>query len=178
MGRYWMAGALSYGGAAAPRLHLITGGVWSRTLAFDVEPAPVEAIAELVGASLDVAVRIKARPEGRLVRLGVVGRRGPDGIESDEIAVLLELVAHAPPRLLWSGRGDQARLTADGCIDERLVDFQMLFGRRLEMFVTGRSRPRVAGAGARCAAGPGLQESLAPNPVALKAGRVIGPAAR
>src|SRR5205823_1077994 len=74
---YWMAGALSFdaGTRRNPKLVLLAGGQGSRTMAFDVQPAPLADIARLIAASDDVRVRIKLTQSSQsLVRLGVWAR--------------------------------------------------------------------------------------------------------
>ena len=58
--------------------------------------------------------------------------------------MLLQLVAHQPPKILWTGPGDQIT-TEGGCISEQLVEFEMLFRTRLERFNITRSRPVAGG---------------------------------
>jgi hypothetical protein len=173
VGSYWMASALRMADqeTPAPRLHLISGGASFKPLVFDVAPAPIDEITALIKSSDSASVRIRrAGQDGRLVRVGVVGRRGPEGrVESDEVAVLLQLVAHKPPNLVWSGAGDKVTVTSEGCAVERLVDFQLLFRTRLEMFTSQRARA-VAGSKAACEGGPGMQENIPFRPVPLSRG--------
>jgi hypothetical protein len=176
-GFYWMAGALHHEakGPAEPRLVLASGGLGDRVVVYDVEPAPIAALTDLMGRSEQVAVRV--RPAGghqrKLVLFGVVGRRGGAARpESEEVLLLLELVAHKPPRLLWTGPGDQATLGPDGCLSERTIDFQMLFST-VEMVTTHRARRPGAGGPSGCPAPQSMQESLAPRPVALRSPRTI-----
>jgi hypothetical protein len=147
---------------------LLAGGQGSRTLAFDVQPAPTADIARLIASGDDVRVRIKMTQSSQsLVRLGVWARpRGQREVLADEVVVLLQLAAHAPPRILWSGPGDQANKGADGCVTDRFVEFQMLFSQ-LNMLTTARTRPGCP------PAGPGVQEQLPLRPVPLAPGRVL-----
>jgi hypothetical protein len=161
-GYYWLAAAVSFEPKTGsdPRVHLISGGQAGRIS--DVEPVPAAALTELIKASDDVDVQIRKGNDNRLVRMGVRGRHGG---ESDEVGMVLQLVAHAPPRLLWVGAGDQRR-TANGCTTERTIDFEMPFGTRLEMMTALR-----ASGGPGCSAGPTSQQQIESRGVALKAGR-------
>jgi hypothetical protein len=165
-GYYWLGAALSYdaktGGDA--RLHLISGGQAQRIS--DIEPIPTQVIAELIKKSSDVSVQIRKGNDNRLVRMGVMGKQ-PNG-DGSELGLVLQLVAHAPPRILWVGAGDEVR-TADGCHTERTVDFEMPFGSRLEMFTNVRAK-----GGGNCSGGPGSQQQIeAGKGVPLKAGRPL-----
>lgn len=168
---YYMAGVFTFDARTRkdPRLMLLAGGQGSRTLAFDVVPAPVAELSELIGAADDVRVRIKIT-QSSLVRLSVWTRTHarPD-VLAEEIVLLLQLVAHAPPRLLWAGPGDRTTKAADGCMTDQFVEFQSVFGQQISMVTTARSRPGCP------PAGPGVQEPLAVRPRPLAAGREVGP---
>jgi hypothetical protein len=167
-GYYWLGAALSYDDKTKGdvRLHMLSGGQSQRIT--DIDPVPAAALSDLMKKNEEVEVRIrKSGSENRLVRMGVMGRRGgskqPEG---DEIGLVLQLVAHASPKLLWIGDGDRIR-TADGCTVEQLVNFEMPFGNRLEMVTSARgSRPG-------CASGPASQEQIESKGVALKPGRPL-----
>jgi hypothetical protein len=164
-GYYWLGAALSYDakGAAPPRLQYLSGGYSTR--AYEIEPAPVEALAALIKSSNEVEVQIrKGRGESRLVRLGVVGRRA--GGESSEVGMVLQLVAHKQPQVLWTGAGDERRRAPDGCVVDRHVDFSMPFGDRLEM-VTTFSAP------GGCATPPASQQAVDYRAVSIKPGRPL-----
>ena len=178
-GRYWLATTLSYEEKTgkSPKLSFLTGGFGPRITVFDVEPMPAEEITKLVSGSREVAVKIRrTRSDSALVRLGVMGTQGDAAKpESREVGMLLQLVAHAPPKLLWVGPGDQTTVGSDGCINEQVVDFELLFRTRLERFTTQKSRPVPGGKAGSCAssAGPSMQDSVAYQPVALKKGRPL-----
>ena len=179
-GFYWGAAALTYNekGPATPSLHFLTGGPMSRTLVFDVEPAPAKELESLIRSSPKVAVTIRrSRGDRSLVRMGVLGQSGsPTRPESREIGVLLQLVAHAPPKILWWGPGDQTSL-ADGCVLEQTVDFELLFRTRLERFTTTRARPSEAAAAGKpaqpCSPSSSTQENILYQPTALKTSRPL-----
>jgi hypothetical protein len=177
-GFYWGAAALTFNekGPAQPALHFLTGGPHSRTLVFDVDPAPAKEIEALIRSSRQVAVNIR-RPRGdrSLVRMGVVGNSGtPERPESREIGVLLQLVAHAPPKILWWGPGDQTSVEPNGCQNEQTVDFELLFRTRLQRFTTSRARPAAgAKAAAPCSAPSSTQDEIAYQATALKAPRPL-----
>ena len=166
-GDYWLGVAVSYDPKTTSevRLHLLSGGQAQRIS--EIEPIPTDAIAALIKKSDAVEVHIRKGPDNRLVRLGVVGRRGGQKPEADEVGMVLQLVAHAPPRLLWVGPGDEVR-TTDGCTVERTVDFEMPFGNRLEMISSVRAK-----GGSNCTSGPSSQEQIESKGVALKAGRAL-----
>jgi hypothetical protein len=175
---FWTAAALSYdakGGSPPPRLSFITGAPGLATVAFDIDPGPTEAIDKLIRGSQAVAVRIKpARTRQHLVRLGVVGQHDPkshDGLQSQELALVLQLVAHAPPKLIWTGVGDQTVVGADGCISERTLDFEMPFRRDLEVFTSSVSRGKSCPPG-----GPGTQETVPARGLPLKGARTLAAA--
>jgi hypothetical protein len=161
-GYYWLAAAVSYDpkSSADVRVHLISGGQAGRIS--DVEPVPAAALTELIKTSEEVDVQIRKGNDNRLVRMGVRGRHGSD---QDEVGMVLQLVAHAPARLLWVGAGDQRR-TTQGCTTQRTVDFEMPFGTRLEMMTAMR-----ATGGPTCTSGPTSQQQIESRGVALKAGR-------
>jgi hypothetical protein len=174
-GFFWAAAALSTDdkGSAPPRLSFVSGGPGLRTISFDVEPPAPDPVARLVASSKALAVRIRVtRSRQHLVRLGVVGRPDDKSPDSDEVALVLQLVAHAPPHLVWVGPGDQTRLASDGCLTERTVEFEMPFRRNIEVFTSSRARPT---AGKPCPpAGPGTQESVTARGVPLRPGRAVG----
>jgi hypothetical protein len=179
-GFFWGAAALAWNekGPARPSLHFLTGGPQSRTLLFDVEPAPAGELAALIRSSRKVAVTIRrSRGDGSLVRMGVVGQTGtPVHPESREIGVLLQLVAHAPPKILWWGPGDETS-SAGGCLHQQTVDFELMFRTRLERITTTRSRPlqgAVAGKLAPpCSPPSSRQENLTYQATALKSARPL-----
>lgn len=170
---YWMAGAVSYanGTGADARLVLLSGGQGVHAMAFDVPAVPTADLTRLVAGSDDVRARVTLTLQGQnLLRLGVWGRpRGRPDLLADEIAVVLQLVAHAPPRLLWAGAGDQTTKGADGCIVDHFVEFQMTFGQQLAMITRARGRPGCP------PTGPGVQEMVGSRPVPLPPGRPAGP---
>jgi hypothetical protein len=88
--------------------------------------------------------------------------------------VVLQMVAHKPPRVLWVGTGDQVRVEG-GCVTEQAVGFEMPFGTRLEVVRSVRARPAEAGGKlpAGCASSPGTQEPVDFKPVSLKPPRVL-----
>ena len=180
-GRYWLATALSHDlktGKNA-RLHFLSGSPASRVMVFDVQPLPAAEIESLVkesGKGGKVGVRIRrTRDDKALVRLGITSQRGDDSKpELREIGLLLQLVAHAPPKLLWIGPGDQVSTGADGCITEQVVDFELLFRTRLERFVMTGSRPAPGAKAASCGSGPSMQDTVAVKAVSLPRGRVLG----
>jgi hypothetical protein len=104
---------------------------------------------------LRVSIR-KPSTDSHLVRIGVFGLHGGDRAEADELVAVLKLVAHAPPQLLWTGPGDQVRTTADGCVAERTVDFDMPFGDKLEMTTMSRAHRKDPKVKATC---PGVQNT-------------------
>jgi hypothetical protein len=163
-GYYWLAAAVSYDPktGADVRMHLVSGGMADRIS--DVDPLPAAAITDLIKKSDEIDVQIRKGPDNRLVRMGVRGRQGKS---TEEIGMVLQLVAHAPPKLLWIGPGDQLR-AADGCTVERTIDFEMPFGNRLEKVTTMRAK-----GGHDCTAGPTSQEQVETRGVALKAGRTL-----
>jgi hypothetical protein len=166
-GYYWLGAAISYDPktSADVKVHLVSGGQAQRIS--DIEPLPAAALADLLKKSDAVQVRIRRGADNRLVRLGVMGHRKGQQPEAEEIGMVLQLVAHAPPKLLWVGAGDQIS-TADGCHLERTVDFEMPFGNRLEMITTTHAR-----GGTSCASGPASQQQIETKGVALKAGRTL-----
>ncbi len=171
-GFYWGAGALTWNeqGPAQPTVQFLTGGPYSRSLVFDIDPAPAKEIESLIRGSREVSMNIR-RPRGdrSLVRMGVVGVTGtPARPESREIGLLLQLVAHAPPKVLWWGPGDQTTVDASGCVNEQTVDFELLFRTRLERFTTSRSRPLAPG-GKACPSGSSMQDEIAYQATPLKA---------
>jgi hypothetical protein len=170
-GRYWMATALSYDepGGTNPRLLLVSGGSWFKPVAYDVVPLPATALQALIQKSDDVQARIRpARAESRLIRLGVLGGRGPAARrESEEVMILLRMAAHAPPQLAWVGPGDEVMVSKDGCVSERLIDFEQVF-RRIERVATTRARALPGTTPADCTGGPGTQEEVAVQTAPIK----------
>jgi len=166
-GYYWLAAAVSYDPKTRGdvRVHLISGGQAQRIS--DVEPLPATALAELVKGSDEVEAVIRRGPDNRLVRLGVLGRHKGKQPEAEELGMVLQLKAHAPPLLIWIGPGDEIS-TQDGCHLERSVDFEMPFGSRLEMVTSTRAK-----GGANCTSGPASQQQIESKGVALKAGRTL-----
>lgn len=174
-GRFWLGAALGYDEKTGknPRLALLSGSPASKIMVFDVAPLPAAPIEKLLAESKETEVRIrKTRDDHALVRLGIAG--GPDdGPDSREIGLLLQLVAHQPPKILWIGDGDQITTEADGCVTEKAVDFELLFRTRLEQFTIGRARPGKDGkVSPNCKVGPSTQESLAYQAQALPPGHV------
>jgi hypothetical protein len=171
-GFFWLGATLSYQATAArqPRLSLIYGG--PPPTIFDVEPIPQVAVTRIIETSQELRVSIR-RPGTRsqLVRLGVSGQRGGEKPEADELVVVLGLVAHAPPRILWIGPGDEVRTDANGCVRERTVDFDMPFGERLEMATVQRAHARDPGSKQPCPAPPGTQQIVDYQPRPLPPGR-------
>jgi len=168
-GYYWLAAALSFDPKTKSdaRVHLVTGAQPPRI--FDVEPAPAPAIAQLIQKSDEVAVQIrKSGSETRLVRMGVVGSRGGAKGDADEVGIVLQLAAHAPPKLLWVGPGDEVRTSSDGCRLEQRVDFEMPFGSRLEMITS----PHAKG-GPACTGGIASQQQIDYKAIALKPSRPL-----
>ncbi len=180
-GRYWLATTLSYeqkpGKAGrAPKLSFLSGSPGGRVMVFDVQPLPVAPIEALIKDNKQVGVQIRRTREDRsLVRLGVTGSSGnPAKPDLREVGMLLQLVAHQPPRILWVGPGDQITTEGD-CISEQRVEFEMLFRTRLERFNMTRTRPVEGGNPQACtAAGPSMQETVAFKGVALARGRTLG----
>jgi hypothetical protein len=175
MGYYWMGVVLAYD--ATPALTLLSGGLSGQTLAYALEPAPTEAIARLVRDFPSVSVSLRSSPSDRsLVRVGVRGAKSPDAnAPAEEIVVLLQLVAHAPPKIMWEGEGNQVTVRPDGCVIERGVDFSMAFGRRIQLVTSQKARPAEPAGPlpADCVAGPWFQESISPKGLALKDGRPL-----
>ena len=177
-GRFWLAAALTYEEKTGknPRLGLISGSAGSKSMIFDVTPLPTAPIEKLLQDSQEIGVRVRrTRDDHSLVRLGVTG--GPGGGKPDlqEIGLLLQLVAHRPPALIWVGPGDQVTTTPAGCINEQTVDFELLFRTRLEKFAMNRVRPDATGKlPAGCKVDPSMQDSVAFQPVPLPAGHILG----
>jgi hypothetical protein len=176
-GFYWGAVALSYAekGPARPSLHFLTGGPASRTLVFDLDPAPAKEIEALIKASKQVTVGIRrSRGDRSLVRMGVIGQTGTAARpESRELGVLIQLVAHAPPKLLWWGPGDQTSVDTDGCLSEQTVDFELLFRSRLERFTSSRARRPEGSGTAPCASPSSMQENVPYQGTSLKPPRPL-----
>jgi hypothetical protein len=179
-GRYWLATTLSYDqkpgkAGRAPKLSFLSGSPGGRIIVFDVQPLPVAPIEALIKDNKQVGVQIRrTRDDRSLVRLGVTGSSGnPAKPDLREIGMLLQLVAHQPPKILWTGPGDQITTSGD-CISEERVEFEMLFRTRLERFNMTKSRPVVGGSPEACAAGPSMQETVAFQGVALARGRTLG----
>lgn len=178
-GRYWLGTALSYEQKTGkdPKLFFLTGGFGPRITVFDIEPIAAEQITKLVTTGRNVGVKIRrTREDTSLVRLGVFADTGDAAKpETNEIGMLLQLVAHAPPKVLWTGPGDQIATGSDGCITEQVVDFELLFRTRLERFTSQRSRPAPGAKNPSCATGPSMQDSVPYQPLALKKGRLLNP---
>jgi hypothetical protein len=173
-GRFWLGTALGYDEKTGknPRLALLAGSPGAKITMFDVTPLPTAAIEKLLAESKEVEVRIrKTREDNALVRLGIAG--GPDDKpDSREVGILLQLMAHQPPKLLWVGNGDQVTSDAEGCVIEQKVDFELLFRTRLEQFSIGKIRPGSNGKiPPTCKISPSTQESLNYQAMALPAGR-------
>jgi hypothetical protein len=178
-GRFWLAGVLGFDQKTGknPRLALISGSPASKLMVFDVAPLPTAAIEKLLGESKEINVTIrKTREDHALVRMGISG--GPDDKpDSREVGLLLQLVAHQPPKILWVGDGDQVTTDAEGCIVEQTVDFELLFRTRLEQFTLGKVRPGPGGViSPKCKSNPSTQESLNYQALALPPGHVFDPA--
>jgi hypothetical protein len=178
-GRFWLAAVLGYDEKTGknPRLAMISGSPSSKMMVFDVAPLPVAPIEKLLAESKEVNVHIrKTRDDHALVRMGISG--GPDDKpDSREIGVLLQLVAHQPPKILWVGDGDKVTTEANGCIVEQTVDFELLFRTRLEQFTLGKVRPGPGGTvPPACQVSPSTQESLNYQALALPPGHVYDPA--
>jgi hypothetical protein len=174
-GFFWLGAALAFDGgtAAHPRLSLIYGG--QPPSQFDLQPIPEDDLTRIIRDNRDdlrVSIR-KPSPDSRLVRVGVYGQHGGDRPMADELVLVLRLVAHAPPEVLWVGPGDEVRTTAAGCVSERTVDFEMPFGDRLEMSTAQRAHVRVPGAKASCLAAPSTQQTVDYRPQPLKPGRAV-----
>jgi hypothetical protein len=172
-GFFWLGAALAYDpDGANPRLSLIYGG--QPPGVYDLDAAPPEALTRLIKAHPDLRVNIrKPSRDSRLVRIGVFGQHGsPDHPEADEVVLVLRLVAHAPPEILWIGPGDQVRTDRSACIVERTVDFEMPFGERLEMTTVQRAHP-AAGGKQLCAAGPSTQQTVEFKAQSLKPSRKV-----
>jgi hypothetical protein len=173
---FWAGTALSVddSGKTPPRLSFITGGPGTAVYAFDVDPGPTAAIAELIKTSRKITVRtLRTRSSQHLVRMGVVGQRDDKGT-SDEIALVLMLVAHSAPHIVWAGPGDQTSLAADGCVQERRLDFEMPFRRDIQVFSHSSSHPPAGGNQTCPPEGPGTQETYPARTVPLKPGRPLG----
>jgi hypothetical protein len=168
-GYYWLGAAVSYDPKTKSdvRVHMLTGGAAQRIS--EVEPLPAEALSALIKSSDTVEARIrKAGSETRLVRMGVMGRRsGGKQPEAEEVGMVLQLVAHAAPKLLWVGAGDEVR-TEGGCTIDRTVDFEMPFGNRLEMITSARGK-----GGPQCGGGPASQQQIESRGVSIKIGRPL-----
>jgi hypothetical protein len=171
-------------GGGAGVYFLSGGGDPARVTAFDVQVEPHEPLKRLLAESqaVDVVHRMD-RTGGHLVRVGVVGKGATNPGKppaSKELVWLLQLVAHAPPKLLWTGPGDVVEVGADGCVRRHAVDFSMFMGRRLDV-LTGTRAERAAGAAAKlaqgaaddCVSGPTMQETLGSLAKKLPPGRVL-----
>jgi hypothetical protein len=179
-GRYWLATALSYdekpgkAGARTPKLSFLSGSPAGKIMVFDIQPLPAAAIEALIKDSKQVGVQIrKTRDDRALVRLGITGSNGDPATDLRELGMLLQLVAHKPPAILWTGPGDQISVEG-GCINEQRVEFEMLFRTRLERFSMTRTRPVAGGKPEACAAGPSMQETVGFQGVPLARGRALG----
>jgi hypothetical protein len=173
-GFFWLGVSLSHDAAGAtPRMSLIYGGQPLR--AFPLEPLPLDVLTRLIKdnpTDLRVSIR-KPTTDSHLVRIGVFGLHGGERTEADEMVAVLKLVAHAPPQLLWTGPGDQVRTTADGCVAERTVDFDVPFGDKLEMTTMSRSHRKDPKGKATCPGVQNTQQTLDSHGQALPASRVL-----
>lgn len=173
---YWMAAAARYDrkAAAAPPLMLLSGGAGTTSLVYDVVPAPTDTLRDLVARTEDLALSLRMSRMGRLVRLGITGvlpkSEGAPEPDTEEVALVFELVAHAPPRLAWWGPADRSARTAEGCISHTQVEFETLFGNAIEIYTSSRPRPGRSAATA-CPAGPASQESIPMKTIPLPQGR-------
>jgi hypothetical protein len=182
-GRFWLAAVLTYdeGSGKNPRLGLVSGGAPdSRWILFDVTPLPTEQIEKLLASSAQTGVQIrKTRNDTGLVRLGVTGGPGGGKPDQQEVGLLLQLMAHKPPHILWEGPGDHIATGDDGCVTEQSVDFELLFRTRLERFTIGKIRPDASGKiPPTCKSDPSMQESMNMSPVPLAPGRAFAEAAK
>jgi hypothetical protein len=170
---FWIAAALLRDDHAPDgvRLALVTGSPYAPWAIYDLVPAPTAAIKQLVAGSEEVQIHVRTgRRERRLVRIGVVGRTKKSAPDSQEVLTLLRLGAHAPPEVIWMGAGDEVTTSAGGCVSERAVDFELLFGTRTEMYASNR----VIKAAADCPRGMDTQETLPARAVRLQKGRPVG----
>ena len=169
---FWTAAALSYDtrSRAQPRLQLLSGGPGMSISLFEVAPIPTDSVEELIRGTSELEVVVRKPHGAQLVRLGVVGRRGaPPKVQSEEITVLLRLQAHGPPAIVWVGGGDGVTFN-EGCLHERIVEFELPFKTRLEMVSTSRSKSLEGGP---CPPPSSMQESLPMRAVALQKGRTL-----
>jgi len=178
-GLYWLATALEYDEktGANPALYFMSGNASGRVMVYDLKPAPTEAIQKLIQDSKRVSMQIRrTHNDNALVRLGVMGHMG-EGENADrvEVGMLLKLVAHAPPQVLWVGEGDRRVTGPDGCVEEQVIDFELLFRTRLEKFATARAYPAPGNKTATCRPGPSMQDSVAFKPVSLERPRPLVP---
>jgi hypothetical protein len=175
-GFFWLAAALSYdqGSGANPRLSLIYGG--GAPTIFEGLPVDGAALTALIKANAGQDLRVSIRKPSRdskLVRVGVYGQHGGDHPVADEQVMVLRLVAHAPPEVLWTGPGDQIRTEPSGCVSERTVDFEMPFAERLEMTTAQRAHPRDASSKQPCPAAPSGQATVDYKPRPLPPSRPL-----
>ena len=181
-GRFWLAAALSYDEKTRKnlRLGLISGSPNGRSMVFDITPIPTAAIEKLLQRSHQIGVQIrKTRDSQSLLRIGVTGGAQRGKPDRQEVGMLLQLVAHRSPQILWMGPGDEITSEDNGCVTERRVEFDLLFRTRLEQLTITRSMPDAAGKlPAHCPpGGPSTQETLALSPVDLPPGRAFTAAA-
>jgi hypothetical protein len=172
---FWAATALSVddAGKSPPRLTFVTGGPGMGMYAFDVDPGPTKQIEELIKTSTSITARAaRTRSQQHLLRMGVVGQK--DGGASSEIALVLQLVAHSAPQIVWAGNGDQVSVGADGCIVERTLEFEMPFRRDIQVFTQTRAHPPAGGKQVCSPQGPGTQDTYTARGVPLKSGRALG----
>jgi hypothetical protein len=178
-GRFWTAVAFSYDEKTRedPRMGLISGAASGRAMIFDLVPLPTAPIEKLLQESAEVGVQIrKTRNDESLIRLGVTGGPGAGKPDRQEIGMLVQLVAHQPPQILWVGPGDQVVTEPNGCITEQRIEFELLFRTRLERLTVGGSLPDATGkVPPQCpASGPSTQETVPFRGVPLPSGRYFG----
>jgi hypothetical protein len=173
-GFFWLGAVLTHDVATAanPRLALIYGG--QPPGLFDLQPVPQDVLSRIIQSNQDLRVSIrKPSRESRLVRVGVFGQHGGDNPEADELVLVLRLVAHSPPEILWVGAGDQVHTQPSGCVTERTVDFEMPFGERLEMTTAQRAHRRDPAGKQTCLPGPSTQQTVDYRPQPLKPSRPL-----
>ncbi|HEY0710669.1 MAG TPA: hypothetical protein VGG33_27950 [Polyangia bacterium] len=181
-GRFWTAAVLSFEEKTRkdPRIGLVSGSPNGKAMIFDVVPLPTAAIEKLLSESAEIGVQIrKTREDESLLRIGVTG--GPGGGKPDkrEFGLLLQLVAHHPPQMLWVGPGDEVVSEPNGCVTEQRIEFELLFRTRLERLTVAAALPDSSGkVPPQCAGGgPSTQETVAYKPLPLPSGRYFAEAA-